>query len=62
MGSTAEIDIDRAGRSVWVFERCGGPNPSHGLACPESKLDPVLKFDSLVTFAPLPVEGERARP
>ena len=24
MGSTAAIDIDRDGRSVWVFERCGG--------------------------------------
>jgi hypothetical protein len=46
MGSTAAIDIDRDGRSVWVFERCGGPSPSQGLACPESKLDPVLKFDS----------------
>src|SRR5215475_11092377 len=46
MGSTAAIDIDRDGRSVWVFERCGGPSPSQGLACPESKLDPVLKFDA----------------
>src|SRR6266705_566600 len=44
MGSSAAIDIDRDGRSVWVFERCGGP--SQGLACAESKLDPVLKFDS----------------
>jgi kynurenine formamidase/sugar lactone lactonase YvrE len=46
MGSTAAIDVDRDGRSVWVFERCGGPSPSQGLACPESKVDPVLKFDS----------------
>ena len=44
MGSSAAIDIDRDGRSVWVFERCGGP--SQGLACAESKLDPVLKFDA----------------
>jgi kynurenine formamidase/sugar lactone lactonase YvrE len=44
IGSTAAIDIDRDGRSVWVFERCGGP--SQGLACAESKVDPVLKFDS----------------
>src|SRR5262249_40061302 len=46
MGSTAAIDVDRDGRSVWVFERCGGPSPSQGLACPDSKLDPVLKFDA----------------
>src|SRR2546421_9550238 len=44
MGSTAAIDIDRDGRSVWVFERCGGP--SQGLACAESTLPPVLKFDA----------------
>jgi sugar lactone lactonase YvrE len=44
MGSTAAIDIDRDGRSVWVFERCGGT--SQGLACAESNLAPILKFDS----------------
>src|SRR5258706_3588143 len=44
MGSTAAIDIDHDGRSVWVFERCGGT--SQEFACVESKLDPVLKFDS----------------
>src|ERR1700719_1496284 len=44
MGSTAAIDIDRDGRSVWVFERCGGA--SQGLACASSNLAPVLKFDS----------------
>ena len=44
MGSTAAIDIDRDGRSVWVFERCGGT--SQGLACADSKLAPILKFDS----------------
>ncbi len=43
MGSTAAIDIDRDGRSVWVFERCGGT--SQGLACASSHLAPVLKFD-----------------
>src|SRR6516165_1986552 len=40
MGSTAAIDIDRDGRSVWVFERCGGT--SQGLACTSSPLPPVL--------------------
>ena len=44
MGSTAAIDIDRDGRSVWVFERCGGA--SQAQACAESTLAPVLKFDA----------------
>jgi hypothetical protein len=44
MGSTAAIDIDRDGRSVWVFERCGGA--SQALACAESSLAPVMEFDS----------------
>src|SRR2546423_14480209 len=44
MGSTAAIDIDRDGRSVWVFERCGGT--SQGLACVDSKLAPILEFDT----------------
>jgi sugar lactone lactonase YvrE len=43
LGSTAAIDIDRDGRSVWVFERCGGT--SQGLACVDSTLAPLLKFD-----------------
>jgi hypothetical protein len=24
-GSTAGIDVDRDGKNIWVFERCGGP-------------------------------------
>ena len=44
LGSTAAIDIDRDGRSVWVFERCGGT--SQGLACVDSRLAPILEFDS----------------
>jgi sugar lactone lactonase YvrE len=44
MGSTAAIDIDRDGRSVWVFERCGGA--SQALACASSNVPPVIKFDS----------------
>src|SRR5262245_11632347 len=44
MGSTAAIDIDRDGRSVWVFERCGGT--SQGLACADSPLPPILEFDA----------------
>src|SRR5215831_2081991 len=48
MGSTGAVDIDRDGRSVWVFERCGGT--SQGLACAESNLAPVLKFDARGTL------------
>jgi len=44
MGSSAAIDIDRDGHSVWVFERCGGA--SQAQACAASNLAPVLKFDS----------------
>jgi sugar lactone lactonase YvrE len=44
MGSTAAIDVDRDGRSIWVFERCGGA--SQALACATSSLAPVLKFDA----------------
>ncbi len=43
IGSVIAVDIDRDGRSVWAFERCGGT--SQGLACAESTLAPVLKFD-----------------
>ena len=43
MGSTGAIDIDPDGRSVWVFERCGGA--SQALACAASSIAPVLKFD-----------------
>src|SRR5215831_17278420 len=44
LGSTASIDIDRDGRSIWAFERCGGA--SQAQACAESSLAPLLKFDS----------------
>src|SRR5712691_8866954 len=39
-GSTAAVDIDKDGTSVWVGERCGGNG------CAGSTLAPVLKFDS----------------
>jgi len=42
-GSTAAVDIDRDGRSIWIFERCGGA--SQAAACGESTLAPILKFD-----------------
>jgi sugar lactone lactonase YvrE len=40
LGATSAIDIDRDGKSVWVFERCGGAN------CSGSTVAPILKFDS----------------
>jgi sugar lactone lactonase YvrE len=44
LGSTAAIDVDHDGTSIWAFERCGGT--SQGLACADSSLAPLLKFDS----------------
>jgi sugar lactone lactonase YvrE len=43
-GSTAAVDVDRDGRSIWIFERCGGT--SQAAACAESSVAPILKFDS----------------
>ena len=53
-GSTAGVDVDPDGTSVWVFERCGtfaGPNPDNlqpgqPFACDGSNLAPILKFDA----------------
>jgi hypothetical protein len=39
-GSTAGIDIDPDGRSIWAYDRCGANS------CAGSPLDPILKFDS----------------
>jgi NHL repeat len=38
-GQVISVAIDRDGKSVWVFERCGGTS------CVHSSLDPILKFD-----------------
>jgi sugar lactone lactonase YvrE len=38
-GSTIGVDIDRDGKSVWVYDRCGGGT------CQNSKIAPVMKFD-----------------
>ena len=37
-GGTTAVAIDRDGKSVWVFERCGGES------CADSKLPPILHF------------------
>jgi len=52
-GSTAGVDIDRDGSSIWVAERCGAQGfipPSQMregeiFNCDGSNLDPILKFD-----------------
>ena len=39
-GQTISVDIDRDGKSIWVFERCGGTS------CDASDVAPILKIDS----------------
>ena len=39
-GSTAGVDIDPDGKSVWAIDRCGANT------CFGSNLDPILKFDA----------------
>ena len=38
-GGTTAVAVDRDGKSVWVFERCGGSS------CAASNLPPILHFD-----------------
>ena len=40
MGAAIALEIDRDGRSVWVFDRCGGDD------CGHSQLAPIMKFDA----------------
>jgi streptogramin lyase len=39
-GQTISVDIDPDGRSIWVFERCGGTT------CDGSDVAPILKIDA----------------
>src|SRR5207249_108183 len=39
-GALSAVDVDRDGVSLWVAERCGANS------CADSKLPPVMKFDS----------------
>lgn len=41
LGSISAIDMDRDGKSIWVFERCGGSDN-----CIASHVDPIIKFDA----------------
>ena len=53
-GSTAAVDIDPDGSSIWVAERCAAQGfipPSQMregevFNCDGSNLDPILKFDA----------------
>src|SRR5437868_4312209 len=38
-GQVIALEVDRDGKSIWAFERCGGTS------CSQSNLAPVLKFD-----------------
>src|SRR6266571_4104275 len=40
-GAAIGVDIDRDGKSVWVFDRCGTPDD-----CSGSNLAPIQKFDA----------------
>jgi sugar lactone lactonase YvrE len=40
-GAAVGVDIDRDGKSIWVFDRCATADD-----CSESNLDPIQKFDA----------------
>ncbi len=40
IGAISAIDMDRDGKSIWVFERCGTIN-----SCIGSTVNPIMKFD-----------------
>src|SRR2546421_11363649 len=39
MGAPIGVEVDRDGKSVWVFDRCGGND------CGKSNVAPIMKFD-----------------
>src|SRR5437868_2307141 len=41
-GSTAGVDIDKDGKTVWIIDRCGGNSCWDGAAGKMSDLDPIL--------------------
>ncbi len=44
-GSTAGVDIDKDGKTVWLIDRCGGNSCYDAATGKMSDLDPVLHFD-----------------
>src|SRR3954470_24191383 len=44
MGQAIGVEVDRDGKSLWVFDRCGAQS------CTGSNLNPVMKFDPTGKF------------
>ena len=44
-GSTAGVDIDRDGKTVWIIDRCGANSCFDPATGKMSELDPILHFD-----------------
>jgi|KBSMisStandDraft_5_1062788.scaffolds.fasta_scaffold32021_3 streptogramin lyase len=44
-GSTAAVDIDKDGKTVWILDRCGANSCYDSASGKMSDLDPVLHFD-----------------
>jgi hypothetical protein len=44
-GSTAGVDIDKDGKTVWIIDRCGKNSCYDTAAGKMSELDPILHFD-----------------
>jgi DNA-binding beta-propeller fold protein YncE len=44
MGAAIGVEVDRDGKSVWVFDRCGGND------CGKSNVAPIMKFDPAGKF------------
>jgi sugar lactone lactonase YvrE len=44
-GSTAGVDIDKDGKTVWIIDRCGGNSCYNAAEGKMSDLDPILHFD-----------------
>src|SRR5262245_46590914 len=40
MGAAIAVEIDKDGKSVWVFDRCGGSD------CGKSTVAPIMKLDA----------------
>ena len=56
MGQAISVDVDRDGKSIWVFDRCGGTE------CTGSMLNPIEKFDASGKFVRGFGEGMFNRP
>jgi hypothetical protein len=50
-GQTISVDVDLDGKSLWVFERCGGTT------CDGSDVAPILKIDPSGSISAAPRMG-----